>query len=141
MRRPRPELPEVEPQLAVVEEIAHGRPRLVKSRRVDPVCEAVASLSAHLPKHAQTQALADLLEDELREAMHACSELQTHFDEVLSTLVDRPGDPLALLEAGDDGRAQDAIDRLSSLAGLVRRRLGSAAAKVQRTARTPTLEK
>jgi hypothetical protein len=80
--------------------------------------------------------LTDLLEDELREALGSLEALRVHLEEVLGALLEERPAPLDLLEAGDDGHAQDALCRLErALAGL-RRRLAQAAAQVTAAPRT-----
>jgi hypothetical protein len=99
----------------------------VPLRRADPVRVAVERLARTLPARTDAAVLLDLLEDDLREGLDALGDVEAHFTDLLDTL--RTGDlsPAALVEAGEDLRVLQRLDRLHHVVVQLRRRLSQAA--------------
>jgi hypothetical protein len=76
--------------------------------------------------------LADLLEDDLRQARVALHEVADFLDDTLDTLADPTASPAAVIAASDTTAALEAIDRLAEVLPGVRRRLGQVALRLTR---------
>jgi hypothetical protein len=98
--------------------------------RADLAQLAADRLRQLLHRRHDAAVLTDLLEEELREALGSLEALRAHLEEVLGALLGERPAPLDLLEAGDDGYAQQALCRLECALGGLRQRLAQAAAHV-----------
>jgi len=75
--------------------------------------------------------LSTLVEEDLRSALTGLEALHAHLEELVQTLLAPRPTPLALVEAGDDARAQAALVSLEETLTSLRRRLGQAAAQLR----------
>lgn len=76
--------------------------------------------------------LADLLEDDLRQARVALHTLTDFLDETLETLGTPNASPADVIAASDTSEALKAVDELAELLPSVRRRLGQVALRFTR---------
>jgi kynureninase len=74
--------------------------------------------------------VADLLEDDLRQARLALSALSEFLDDTLSIVGDAESRPSQFVAVADTAEALQAVDRLAELLPAVRRRLGQVALRL-----------
>gem|GEM_PF-356115 len=75
--------------------------------------------------------LSTQVEEDLRSALTGLEALHSHLEDLVSTLLEPRPTPLALVEAADDARAQQALVSLEETLTSLRRRLSQAAAQLR----------
>jgi uncharacterized membrane protein YdfJ with MMPL/SSD domain len=76
--------------------------------------------------------LAELLEDDLRQARVALHAVSDFLDDTLETLGAPSSSPAAIINASDTTAALEAVDQLAELMPSLRRRLGQVALRLTR---------
>ena len=95
----------------------------------EPVAAAVAGVRRRLFRKSHTdQVAADLIEDDLREAVGAFSEVGSFLSDLLDALAGNAS-AADLVAAGDDGAIQDQLEYLSRIVRSLRRRIALLAAR------------
>jgi hypothetical protein len=76
--------------------------------------------------------IADLFEDDLRQARISMASVQAFVDQVVEVLSNTEASPSDLIAASDTSEALASLDKLLQLLPAIRRRLGQAALKLSR---------
>ena len=108
---------------------------LAPSTQSDTSLESLSRTAGEALRRALSTSSGNVLcaqvEEDLRSALGGLEALHSHLEDLVSTLLEPRPTPLSLVEAADDGRAQQALVSLEETLTSLRRRLGQAAAQLR----------